>query len=399
MTEKSGRRSRKNRKKIGSCDFPLTVMVTILVIFGVVMVFSSSYYYSISTSTSGTPYEYLKSQTIYAALGFLIMWILSRVDYHIFMRLSYLILLVSLILLLLVFTPLGETKNGATRWLNFGISVMPGELAKPAIIIFASAYFASRMDRAKTIRRMLPPIIAACVMFELIRRQPNMSTAITVLIIALGVTFIAGMPWRLVISAVVLSVGGVSAMIFTGESYLIERITGFLDPFSEAQGDGFQVVQSLLALGTGGLTGLGLGKSVQKNLYLPESHTDFILAIIGEELGFIGILLLLTVFVTLVWRTVYIGVNAGDRFGMLVCGGVAIMTGMQVIFNVAVVTSSMPPTGVVLPFISYGGNALWIFMSLYGIVLNISRSADLSPAGERRRLEREESETRIGGSL
>lgn len=365
----------------GHCDFPLTVMVTVLVIFGVVMIFSASYYYSINMF--GTPYQYLKDQIFNAGLGFVLMWIASKIDYRIFRRLAFPILILSIVLLLLIFTPLGETRNGATRWLNFGISVMPGELAKPAIIVFASAYFATNMKRAATLRGMLPIIGVAGLMFVLIYLQPNLSTALTVVIIAAGIIFLSGMPWKVVIGAVILGVAGVLVIIIGGGSYQFQRLTSFLDPFSEAQGDGFQVVQSLLALGTGGFTGLGLGKSVQKNLYLPEAQTDFILSVIGEELGFLGILFLLVLFVLLIWRTMYIGMNAADRFGTLVCGGVAVMTGIQVIFNVAVVTSSMPPTGVAMPFISYGGNALWIFMGLYGIVLNISRTADISPAGEK----------------
>ena len=381
----------------GHCDFPLTIMVTVLVIFGVVMIFSASYYYSINVY--GTPYQYLKDQIFNAGLGFVLMWLASKIDYRLFRRLAFPILIISILLLVLIFTPLGEERNGATRWLNFGISVMPGELAKPAIIVFASAYFATNMKRASTIKGMLPVIFAAGLMFLLIYLQPNLSTALTVVIIAAGIIFLSGMPWKVVIGAGILGVAGVIGMVFAGGSYQLQRMTSFLDPFKEAQGDGFQVVQSLLALGTGGFTGMGLGKSVRKNLYLPEAQTDFILSIIGEELGFLGVLFLMVMFTLLVWRTVYIGINARDRFGMLVCGGVAIMTGIQVIFNVAVVTSSMPPTGVALPFISYGGNALWIFMGLYGIVLNISRSADLSPAEERLSAKGRRSRPETGGHL
>lgn len=362
---------KKRIKKLNHCDFPLTVMVTILVVFGVVMIFSASYYYSINTF--GTPYYYLKNQMFMAVSGFVIMWLVSRIDYRYFQKLSFIILILSFLLLFLIFTPLGETRNGATRWLNLGISVMPGELAKPAILVFAAAYFSEKADKIKSLKGMLPVIAAAGLMFVLIYLQPNLSTALTVVIVAAGVMFLAGMPWGYVFTAAGLMAGGVAVMLIAGGGYQLERVLSFLDPFKEAQGDGFQVVQSLLALGTGGFSGVGLGKSVQKNLYLPEAQTDFILSVIGEELGFIGIFFLLTVFILLVWRTFYIGVNAPDKFGMFLCGGIAIMTGIQVVFNVAVVTSSMPPTGVALPFISYGGNALWIFMGLYGIVLNVSR--------------------------
>ena len=154
-----------------------------------------------------------------------------------------------------------------------------------------------------------------------------------------------------------------------------KRIVAFTDPFADALGDGFQVVQSLLALGSGGLFGLGLGKSIQKNLYLPEPQNDFIIAIIGEELGLIGLLILLAVYAVLIWRCFHVCLNAPDRFGMLLAGGITIMIGLQVVLNIAVVTSSMPATGIALPFISYGGNALWIFMGCSGILLNISRQS------------------------
>lgn len=161
--------------------------------------------------------------------------------------------------------------------------------------------------------------------------------------------------------------------MFQGGGYRLERITSFLDPFEHAMNEGFQVVQSLLALGSGGLFGVGLGKSVQKNLYLPEPQNDFILAIIGEELGFIGVMLLIGAYIFLIWRGIHIALNAPDQYGLMLASGIVIMISLQVVLNIAVVTSSMPPTGVILPFISYGGNALWIFMASAGILLNISR--------------------------
>lgn len=167
---------------------------------------------------------------------------------------------------------------------------------------------------------------------------------------------------------------GIAAIIITNpDSHWAKRITSFTDPFADPLGDGFQVVQSLMALGSGGLFGVGLGKSIQKNLYLPEPQNDFILAIIGEELGFVGILVLMTAYVILIWRGIHIAVNAPDQFGTLMASGITIMVAIQVILNVAVVTSSMPPTGITLPFVSYGGNALMLFMGSMGILLNISR--------------------------
>lgn len=187
-----------------------------------------------------------------------------------------------------------------------------------------------------------------------------------------------GIQWKHV--GVLAGLGAAAAVVFVfadREGYRYGRLLSFLDPFADALGDGWQVVQSLLALGTGGLTGLGLGNSVQKNLYLPEAQNDFILAIIGEELGFIGILALVFVYVLLVWRGCHTAMNARDYTGMMLASGITMMVGLQVVINIAVVTSSMPPTGIILPFISYGGNALLIFMGAMGILLNISKSAEL----------------------
>lgn len=362
------------RSKWGHIDFPLLILVTILVIFGVVMVFSASYYYSINST--GTPYSYLWKQGAFAVSGFIIMLIVSVFDYHIVRKLAILVAAAELVLLVLIFTPLGVTVNEATRWLaipGVGLTIMPGELAKPAIIILAASYFSAQMKRAQTFSGLLPIVVYTVICCVLIVKQPNLSTAITVFIIAVGIAFVAGMKWRWIGLILAGGVAGGFYLVAIDDGYWHARVMSFTDPFADALDEGFQVVQSLLALGTGGVLGLGLGKSVQKNLYLPEPQNDFILAIIGEELGFIGIAALLIVYALTVWRIFYISMRAKDNFGMLLGAGVGIMIGAQVVLNVAVVTSSMPPTGIALPFVSYGGNSLWILMALMGMVLNISR--------------------------
>jgi len=182
------------------------------------------------------------------------------------------------------------------------------------------------------------------------------------------------MKWRYLFGLGTIGAAAMAILIFSDEDgYRLKRVTSFLDPFADPLDTGFQVVQSLLALGSGGFFGVGLGKSIQKNLYLPEPQNDFILAIIGEELGYFGILLLMLAYIVLIWRGFHIAINAKDMFGSLLASGITIMIALQVLMNVAVVTSSMPPTGVTLPFVSYGGNALWLFMGSVGILLNISR--------------------------
>lgn len=361
------------KKNSISGDFTVIFLVTALVMFGIVMVFSASYYNAISST--GSPYGYLKKHVIFAVMGFGLMYFCSVVDYHIFKKVAFLIMAISIILLLALFTPLGTTTNGATRWILIGpMTLMPGEIAKISCIIFVSSFLSTDSGKILSFRRgIFPLLVLTAVVAGLIIKQPNLSTAIAVCGIILGIMFIAGLEWKWIVVAVASAGAGVVALITIVGGYWKNRLVSFTDPFEDALGDGFQVVQSLLALGTGGIKGLGLGKSIQKNLYLPEPQNDFILAIIGEELGFIGIAVLMTVYVVLIWKCFIISMNAPDRFGMLLSGGVAVMLGIQVVINVAVVTSSMPPTGITLPFVSYGGNALWIFMCAAGIVINISK--------------------------
>lgn len=361
-------------KKMKPCDFTVVILVTALVIFGVVMVFSASYYNSLNDT--GSPFGYLKKQLFFCITGFVIMYIMSYVDYHILRKFAVLLVAISLVLLVLLFTPLGTTVNGATRWLSFGpLNIMPGEIAKVAVIVFVAAFLAKDPKRILSLKEgILPLFVLAAVFGGLIVKQPNLSTAITVCGIIIGMMFLAGLEWKYVIGLFALGTAGIFVISKSG-TYWAKRLTSFTNPFADPLGDGFQAVQSLLALGTGGLFGLGLGKSVQKNLYLPEPQNDFILAIIGEELGYVGILILLIVFAVLIWRCFLISMDAPDRFGMLMAGGITLMIGIQVVLNVAVVTSSMPPTGVALPFISYGGNSLWIFMGAAGVTLNISRQS------------------------
>ena len=361
-------------------DLSVILLVTILVIFGIVMIFSASYYYAIGQWSDA--YHYLKQQLIWVAIGSVAMWLTSRWDYHVWLRFWIIGPIICLILLLLIFTPLGITVNGATRWLgkeDFPMTIMPGEFAKVGVILYVTGHFAKRPKSASDWwKGVVPVLVVAGVYFALIMKQPNMSTAFTVVLIAGGMLLVAGIPWKHV--GVLFALGTVAAVVFIlgdPDGYRYGRFVSFLDPFADALGDGWQVVQSLLALGTGGLTGLGLGNSVQKNLYLPEAQNDFILAIIGEELGFIGILALVIVYLLLVWRGCHIAMNAKDYAGMMLASGITMMVGIQVVINIAVVTSSMPPTGIILPFVSYGGNALLIFMGAMGILYNISKTADL----------------------
>ena len=365
---------KRTKLKLKSWDFWLMLFTLMLVLFGLIMVFSASYYSSISQD--GNPYSYLVRHGGWVVFGLVAMAFGALFDYRKYKKCALPILIVSVILLVLVLTPLGQTTNGATRWIKVGpVTLMPGEIAKIAAIIFVAWFLSEDASRIKSLKRGILPLLGIIAVYgSLIVKQPNLSTAITVCGIIIAMMLVAGLKWRYVATAGGIGVVGIlSIVIFMKDTYWYNRLTSFTDPFQDALGDGYQAVQSLLALGSGGLFGVGLGKSVQKNLYLPEPQNDFILAIIGEELGYIGVLLLIALYCLFIWRGIHIALNAPDQFGLLLASGIVLMVAIQVILNIAVVTSSMPPTGINLPFISYGGNALLIFMFSAGVLLNISR--------------------------
>ena len=365
---------KRTKLKLKSGDFWLMLFTLMLVLFGLIMVFSASYYSSISQD--GNPYSYLVRHGAWVVFGLVAMAFGALFDYRKYKKWALPILIISVILLVLVLTPLGQTTNGATRWIKVGpVTLMPGEIAKIAAIIFVAWFLSEDASRIKSLKRGILPLLGIIAVYgALIVKQPNLSTAITVCGIIIAMMLVAGLKWRYVATAGGIGVVGIlSIVIVMKDTYWYNRLTSFTDPFQDALGDGYQAVQSLLALGSGGLFGVGLGKSVQKNLYLPEPQNDFILAIIGEELGYIGVLLLIALYCLFIWRGIHIALNAPDQFGLLLASGIVLMVAIQVILNIAVVTSSMPPTGINLPFISYGGNALLIFMFSAGVLLNISR--------------------------
>jgi cell division protein FtsW len=374
MAKKTDKSTRIRARKMKSGDFVLVILTLGLVIFGIIMVFSASYYNSINDA--GNPYSYLIKDIVWAGMGLCLMLFTAVVDYRIYGKLAKPILVISIVLLVLLFTPLGIERNYATRWLGVGgITIMPGEISKMAAIIFVSWFLSRDSNLIKSFSKGVLPLLILCGVYGgLIINQPNLSTAITVCIIIIGIMFVAGINWFYLVGLIGSGALGIGALIITNpDSHWMKRLTSFMDPFADPLNTGYQVVQSLLALGSGGLFGLGLGKSIQKNLYLPEPQNDFIFAIIGEELGFIGCLILIICYIVLVWRGIHIALNAADFFGTLMAAGISIMIGVQVLLNIAVVTSSMPATGVTLPFVSYGGNALMLFMGSVGILLNISR--------------------------
>ena len=360
-------------------DSVTILLVTGLVLFGVVMVFSAGYY-STTNLSKPDPYYFLKKEGEFAIMGFIIMFLMARWDYHKCAKYYKQYLYISIFLLVLVLTPVGRNVNGATRWIYIGpVNITPSEITKVAMIIFTAAFLAKDPSRATDFSKGILPLLALTgIQAAMIIKQPNLSTAMVIVFIVVGMLIIGGFPWKYVGGVVAAGVAGIIFILaFLPNSHWYSRLTNFIDPFKNSQGEGYQVSQSLIALGNGGLKGLGLGNSVTKNLYLPEPQNDFILAIIGEELGFVGIFLLMLAYLFLIKRCFVIAAKAPDKLGMFLASGVGIMLGVQVLMNIAVVTASMPATGVTLPFVSYGGTSIIVFMAAMGIVLNISRKEDL----------------------
>ena len=360
----------KNRKK---SNFYVTIFTVILALFGVAMVFSASYYQSLSKF--GNYYHYVKDDLMWLGIGMAAFIICGLLNYHIYSVFAWPLLGIGVVLLLLIFTPLGITLNNATRWLDFKyFTVMPGEIIKSCLVFWIASFYAKDPDR---IHRLKPnaavlAVLAFCA--SLIVLQPNLSTAGTVVLIGIGMMFIAGFSLKLILLVGALGVGGFVLIILSPKgAYMLERVETFFDPFKDALGSGYQVVQGLLALGSGGFLGVGPGQSIQKTLYLPEPQNDFIIAIIGEELGFVGVLALLLVYLMLIYNCFKVAMGAKDYFGMLLAGGITLHLAIQVILNVAVVSASFFPTGVALPLVSLGGNATVLFLAEMGIIVNISK--------------------------
>ena len=370
-------------------DFILLTITIALAMYGLIMVFSASYYFSISEN--GTPFYYLIRDGIWVVLGLILMCFGILVDYRTWDRKNLILgfLLFCFLLLVLVLTPVGSSANDATRWIRVGpITIMPGEVAKMGMIFFIAWFCSENTRRIRSlIQGILPILVVMGVFAVLIIKQPNLSTAITLVGIVLVMMLVAGMNWAYIFILAGAGVVGVLTLIATSGGYWAERFDTFTHPFDYEATSGYQIVQGLQALGSGGLFGVGLGKSVTKSLYLPYPHNDFILAIIGEETGYIGVLFLLALYAIFIWRGASIALRCQDEFGLLLASGTVLMVAIQVILNLLVVTSSMPATGVNLPFVSYGGNALMIFMFLSGVMLNISRYIPEKPKRKKKAAE------------
>jgi len=347
--------------------------VVALVAIGVVMVYSASAI--VAHDRYGDSTFFFKRQVLWAALGMAALVITQRIHYTGLRRLTPVLLFLAVASLALVLIPgIGRVAGGARRWIALGgpFSFQPAEGAKLALALYLANFLANRGEGLDELRTVAPPLLVTALMSCLILVQPDMGTALLVGLLAIGLLFIGGLRLTHLAALGVASVPLLTVAVL-GEEYRRQRIMAFLDPWRDPQGAGFHIIQSLLALGSGGLFGLGLGESRQKFFYLPERHTDFIFAILGEELGLVGGAVVLVLFGILAVRGFRIARDAPDRYGSLAAGGITLMIVLQAIINVGVTTGVLPITGVPLPFVSFGGSSLVFAMIGVGILLNISQ--------------------------
>ena len=358
-------------------DRILFFIVLILSIFGLLMIYSSSSIWG--EYKFHDSFHYLKYQSIFFIIGIIIMIIVSKINYRIYYKYSNIILLISFILLVLVLIPgIGSIRNGSRSWFGIGsLGIQPSEFCKISLIVFTSKYLSKNSDYIKKIKGIIPILLMLLLFFGLIMLQPDLGTASIMFISVILILFIAGAPKRFFITGGVLGIIGVILLILIAP-YRMDRITSFINPWKDPLGSGYQIIQSLYAIGPGGLTGFGFLNSHQKHFYLPEPQTDFIFSIICEEFGVVGAILVVSLFGILLYRGIKISNNSNDLFSKYLSFGIIFQLIFQAIMNLSVVVGLIPVTGVTLPFLSYGGSSLLISMASVGIVLNISKNCKVS---------------------
>lgn len=377
--EKKRRRIKYNIFAIGAgMDMPLFFLILILLAIGLVMLFSASYAYCYFYF--GNSYFFIQRQAMFAIVGVVAMLLVSTFDYHHFHKLAWPLFGVAVLLLLLVLvfkdTAIVQPKNGAYRWINFGfVEFQPSEIAKFSMILVFAHMISQRVPKMGTFKEGFLPFAGVLSVFAgLVIAEKHMSATIIIALIGLIMMFIGGVKVRYFVIIFGVGVAGVLYLLFMSGDYghSLGRLTDWLDPFST-----WQTRQSLYAIGSGQLLGLGLGQSRQKYLYLPEPQNDFIFAIVCEELGFVGALIIIILFGLLIWRGIYVSLRAKDKFGTMLGLGITFQIGIQIVLNICVVTNTVPNTGISLPFFSYGGTALLILLFEMGVLLQVSRSANI----------------------
>ena len=379
----------------GPVDLPFLMLVVMLVGIGLIVMFSASYAAAYYDEKISSPLFYIQRQSIYAAAGLGIMYWVSRFNYQRLRWLSFPMLAVTYVLLILVLTPLGVTFNNAKRWLHLflvaGPTFQPSEIAKVTVIIFFAARLSKRNTEKKRkfnkrtasgrllnfmekigLMELLPYIGVLGSVLVLVVLEPHMSGTILIMVGAAAVLFAGGISLAWFLGVGSLAVGGLALIIFTTD-YMTSRVELWLDPWKDPQGKGFQTIQSLYSIGSGGLLGKGFGNSAQKFEFLPEPENDFVFSVAVEELGFVGGALILILFMLLILRGYWLALHSRDKFGSLLVVGIMVLLNVQVFLNIGVVTNLIPNTGISLPFFSYGGTALMIHLAEMGVVLSVSR--------------------------
>ena len=366
----------------GPLDLPFLMLVFLLLGIGLIMLLSASFP---SAQAEGNAFAYIRKQAIYAAVGVVGMLFVGRMNYQRFRGVAKLALGLSILLLVLVLIPgIGITRNNATRWLGVPgteFTIQPSEAAKLGVIVFFASSIAQKREKMKTFREGILPYGALLGLVSgLVLLEPHMSGAILLLGIGAMMMFVGGIHWGWIAGGGLLGGLGGYLVLFTDLmekiGYNSHRITTWRDPFWDAQNRSYQMAQSFITIGSGGLLGVGLGKSRQKFMFLPEEHNDFIFAVVCEELGLVGATFIMMIFAFLIIRGYWIAVHARDRFGSLLVVGVVTQIALQTFLNIAVVTGFIPATGISLPFFSYGGTALMIQLVEMGIVLSVSRQME-----------------------
>ena len=362
------------RTKRNKGDIFIPILTVALALFGVLAVYSASGY--TAKTQYGDEWYFVKKQLIGFILGVVAMFLCGNMDYQKLKgkKLRYIALAIPILLLLLVFVPgVGKSNYGATRWIGIGgITIQPSELAKYGFVLFASAYMADNIGKISTLKGALPILIAGGIICVLIIIEPNMSVTMCVGLLMLAMLFLGGMKIKYFLMIFIPVLIAVPLLIIL-EPYRLSRLSAFLNPWENPKGEGYQLIQSLYALGNGGWFGTGLFRSRQKYRFLPFAESDFILSIIGEELGFIGIALLFFACFFLVWRGIKVAKQTQDFFSLFLACGITLVYGIQTLLNALVVSGSIPPTGLPLPLVSSGNTSLIITMSSMGILYSISK--------------------------
>ena len=358
-------------------DYAILLTVTLLCAFGLVMVFSASYYYAQNTaSTNYDGYYYIRKQAVYLALGYPTMILLSFFDYKRLEGFKVIGMLISLVLLVAVLI-FGHELNGAKRWLVIaGQSIQPSEVAKFGMMLYMCAFMSKKHAVMKSFKYgMLPMLLVIGVVCGLVMLQPNMSMAVIMGMLGYALLFVGGCDGKQMILLLIAAIGAF-VLLAVIEPYRMARLTSFTDPWKDPLGTGYQLIQSFYAIGSGGLFGRGLNNSRQKLLFLTYGESDFIFAVVCEELGFFGALAIMLAYGFIIYRGIRVALRCRDRFGSLLAAGITVVFAIQIFVNIGVVTGAFPTTGQALPFISAGGSSMVIFLAAMGVLLNISRSTE-----------------------